>query len=240
MIIVKAVRTIISWMLLLLLMTLYAIPFIFYLVLPKRWIYDSKLVFSFSDIFYRAVLKASFLPITFRGKEHLPKGPVIFVANHQSSLDIPLLGVLAKGSPHIWLAKKELMKSPILRLVLPRASVLIDMSTPLKGMRSLMQVVNLVYNKQRHVMIFPEGGRYTDGKVHDFFAGFVILARKTGRPIVPVRIFNVHKVYPPGAFLVNILPITVVIGKPFRYQEDDTDESFKNRVYQWFTEQSGE
>jgi len=86
-------------------------------------------------------------------------------------------------------------------------------------------------------MIFPEGGRYTDGTVHDFYGGFVILAKKTGRPVVPVRIFGVHKVYPPDTFWVQKYPITVVVGKPFVYQEGDTDQAFKDRVYQWFIEQ---
>ncbi len=231
------IRTIVSRFLLLLVMLIGAVPILIFLLLPKRWLHDSKAFYWFTYTFYRLMIKASFLSITYKGAEHVPDGPVIFAANHQSSLDIPLLGVLTKGEPHIWLAKKELMDSPILRIVLPLMSVLIDMSSPLAGMRSLKQVMDMVYEKKRHAMIFPEGGRYTDGTVHDFYGGFVILAKKTGRPVVPVRIFGVHKVYPPDTFWVQKYPITVVVGKPLVYQEGDTDEAFKNRVYQWFIEQ---
>ena len=64
-----------------------------------------------------------------------------------------------------------------------------------------------------------------------------MLAKKIGRPVVPVCILGINKAYPPETFWVQWYPITVVVGKPFVYQENDTDESFKNRVYQWFVEQ---
>jgi len=112
--------------------------------------------------------------------------------------------------------------------------VLVDMSSPMKGMRSLIEAIKVINNKKMHVIIFPEGGRYTDGKVHDFFGGFVILARKTGRPVVPIRIFNANKVYPPNTWLANYAPITVVIGERMYIGEHETDEAFKNRVFDWF------
>src|SRR5262249_21216179 len=150
-----------------------------------------------SYIFFWTLLKGSLLPITFIGAEKIPNTPAIIVANHQSALDIPLIAVLVKGHPHIWLAKEELLSSPILRFILPRMAVLIDMSSPQKGLRSIIQTINLLNGKNRHAIIFPEGTRYTDGAVHEFFGGFVLLAKKTGRPVVPVRIFNVNKAYPP-------------------------------------------
>ncbi len=234
-------RTIFSRFLLLLVVIIYLVPIIIFICIPARWRYNSKIVFWFMYWFYVAILKCSLLPIRFVGKEHIPKKtPAIFVANHQSSLDIPLVGILAGGASHIWLAKQELMASPILRFVIPFFSVLVDMSSPKKAVRSLREILILLSgNAVQDVMIFPEGGRYVDGKIHDFFGGFVILAKKTGRPVVPVCIVGVDKVYPPDSFLVHWHPITVIVGKPFVYQERDNDEAFKQRVYQWFVEQMG-
>ena len=233
-------RTLFSRFLLLLLILVGALPMLIFLMLPKHWLYDSKLFFWFGDIFCKAVVKVTLLPITFIGKENIPHEPAIFAANHQSSLDIPLVGSLLNGQPHVWLAKKELMDSPILRFVLPRVAVLIDMSTPIRGMRSLLQAIKWINGSHRHAIIFPEGGRYTDGKIHDFYSGFVILAKKTGRPVVPVCIIGADKVYPPDTFLINYHQINVVVGKPFRMQEGESDEAFKNRVRQWFVEMSEE
>jgi 1-acyl-sn-glycerol-3-phosphate acyltransferase len=89
-------------------------------------------------------------------------------------------------------------------------------------------------------MIFPEGTRRTDGKVHEFYAGFVTLAKKTGRPVVPVRIFGVNEVYPPEQFWIHYCPIKVVVGEPMVIGETEDDESFKNRVHAWFLAQTKE
>lgn len=230
-------RTLLSRFLLCVVMVICFIPFLFFIMIPERWRYNSKILYSIVYAFYWVVIKISLLPVKFKGIRHIPKKAVIFVANHQSSLDIPLLGVLARGRPHIWLALSYLMKSPILRFVLPRTAVLVDVSSARRAVRSLTHTIDLVENKDCDVMIFPEGGRYTDGTVHEFFRGFVILAKKLRRPVIPVRIFGVNKVYPPHSFWVHWHKIRVVVGEPLVYLANDTDETFKNRVYEWFVAQ---
>ena len=54
-----------------------------------------------------------------------------------------------------------------------------------------------------------------------------------------MRIFGANKVYPPHTFLIYYHPIKVVVGKPMHMQENESDEQFKERVYQWFIEQTG-
>src|SRR6266404_3303262 len=108
----------------------------------------------------------------------------------------------------------------------------------LKGsMLSFRRIVNVVNNHDCNLMIFPEGTRHADGKIHEFFGGFVILAKKLNRPVVPVCMIGINKAYPPETFWVQLYPITVIVGKPFVYEQTDTDESFKKRVQQWFVEQ---
>ena len=117
-------------------------------------------------------------------------------------------------------------------------AVLVDTSTPMKGMRSLLQAIAIAKEHNAHIIIFPEGGRFSDGTVHDFFGGFAILAKRIGRSVVPVYVHGINKVYPPGAFLVHWHQVTVVIGEPFTMQEDEHEDVFKQRVYQWFIDQA--
>jgi len=232
------VRTLISRFLLLLLSVAYA-PFILLaLVLPQVWVLDSRFYFWLAQFFYWFTRKISLLSISVQGAEHIPSDPAIFVANHQSSFDIPLLGSLVGAHPHIWFALKDLLQSPILRFLLPPFSVFVDNSSPMSGMRSLLQIIRILNNRMHHCMIFPEGGRFTDGSVHDFYSGFAILAKKLGRPVVPVYLHNLNKVYPPDVFWIRNYPIKVVIGRPFIMQENETDKEFKDRVYAWFCEQA--
>lgn len=218
-------------------MVLCFIPALLILPLPARWRYHNRLYYLFADFFYRSLVWASLVPIKWVGRENIPSTPAILVANHQSSLDIPLVGALLKRFPHIWLAKTDLLDSPILRFILPRVAIMVDMSSPLKGMRSLVEAIKVMNGYQMHAVIFPEGTRYTDGEVHHFFAGFAMLAKKSGRPVVPIRIFGLHKVYPPETFLIHYHPVTVVVGEPMIMQESETEEQFRDRVHQWFVEQ---
>lgn len=231
-------RTIFARLLLLVLIVVYVPFFLVFILLPRHWFFKSKLFFFFADIFYWAVVKISLVPVRYKGLEHLPNGQVVFAINHQSSFDIPLVGVLAKRRSHVWIAKEELTESPILRFVLPRTSVLVDPESPFKAMRSLLQVIKIMQENKASAMIFPEGTRRTDGQVHEFFAGFVILAKKTKLPVVPVRIFGVNKVYPPETFLVHYYPITVVVGSALYMRDDESDEAFKQRVHDWFVQQT--
>lgn len=232
------IHTLTTRLLLALIVVVVAIPVALLLMVPARWRYDNPVYFWFAHYFYVVLMKATFVPVTYKGLDHvLQNDPAIIVANHQSSLDIPLIGAVVGYYPHIWLATTDLLKSFFFRLFLPRIAVMIDMSTPIKGMRSLVNALDMVKDKRRHVILFPEGGRYIDGNIHDFYLGFVILAKKTGRPVIPMRIFNANKVYPPKVFWATSHPITVVVGKPMMMHDGETDQAFCDRVHQWFIEQ---
>lgn len=228
-------RTLFSRFLFILFLLVILIPFLLCLLIPRRWIVDNRLFMALSRVFYWVTLKLSFLPITYKGLSNVPKSPCIIVANHQSSFDIPLIGYATRKRPHIWLALSQLLDMMFfLKFFLPRIAVLVDTSAPVKGLRTLVQAINLIKSKPWNLIIFPEGGRFTDGTVHKFMDGFALIARKTNRPVVPMKIIGVDKVYPPNSFIVYWHPITVVIGQPFEFLENETDAEFSKRVYDWF------
>ena len=124
-------RNLFSRFLLIVITIIFLIPIIIFICIPQKYRYKSSLFFYPVHWFYSLILKGSMLPITYKGVENIPKDTsVIFVANHQSTLDIPLLGVLSKYTPHVWLAKAELMDSIFIRWVVPLISVLVDVSSP--------------------------------------------------------------------------------------------------------------
>jgi 1-acyl-sn-glycerol-3-phosphate acyltransferase len=227
--------TLYSYLATIFLVLLFVIPTLILICIPERYRYDNKLIYFFVYSFYFLAQKISFLPIVYKGLENIPDGPVIFAANHQSAFDIPLLGLLAKRTPHIWLARSDVMRNfRLIRPILPRLAVIIDTESPRKSMLSLLRVLSLVSNKNRHVMIFPEGARFTTGTVNDFYGGFVILTRRLNRPLIPVYISGIQKVYPPDSFWMGYGPVTITIGSPMFPHPDETDALFKQRVHQWF------
>lgn len=220
--------------LLIILLIFLAIPMAICLLMPKKFLVNNPLFITLQEIFHWFCIKFSLLPIRYSGVSNLPKEPCIIVANHQSSFDIPLIGRLMGDRAYLWLAWKELTKMPLLKFLLPRIAVLVDTTSPSKALRTLIQAINTVKSHPWDLIIFPEGGRFTDGTVHDFFGGFVTIAKKTGRPVVPVKIIGVQKVYPPHTFWIYYHPITVIVGKPMIIEANETEEDFKHRVHNWF------
>lgn len=231
---IPVLYTIYSYFIIALLVVLFCVPVLIIVLLPGK-LRHSWPVYRVMHSFYWLIEKLTLLPITYKGLENLPSEPVIFVANHQSALDIPLLGVLARGAPHIWLARQEVLTQFwLLRFILPRVAIVVDTKSPTAAMRSLISIIKIAEAEKRHIMIFPEGGRFTRGIVQPFYGGFTLLARKLGRPVIPVYIQGVDVVYPPTSWLAQPAPITVTVGGPMRPEADEDDDAFKERVHRWF------
>lgn len=232
------IHTLFVRLLLVLISIIIFIPFCIIALIPEKYRWNSRTVFTLVNWLYKIILKGSLLPITYTGKENLPTKPAIFVANHQSSFDIPLLGVLPGTNPHIWLARSELMESPILRFVLPIFTIVANVTSKIAAVKSLRHIVRILQEDHKHMLIFPEGSRFSDGSIHTFFKGFVTLAKITGRPVIPVYINGVNKVYPKDSFLMHYGPIHVTVGPPFTFEKNDTDQAFNDRVRDWFLHQA--
>lgn len=215
-----------------------AVPLLLFASLPARWRFDFKPFYWCMDLIYRLLIKSLWVPVTFVGAENIPfNGPLIFAANHASAIDIFLVGSLVKGQPHTALAWYALANYPVFGYLLRRMCVLVDTRSPRRAVAAIHEAGQLLAGTSRHLIIFPEGGRFTSGKIHDFFLGFAILARQTARPVIPVLLVNTAKVCEPKTILIHYASIQVIIGKPFVYQEGESTQQFLDRVHQWFVEQ---
>ena len=142
------------------------------------------IVFFFYRIAYYLVRIAFFFyyRISFEGRENVPKGTaVIFASNHRSYLD-PVLVAMAAPHPFNFIAKEPLFKNPVFGgfIRLMGAFPTADAKHPDYDMLS---EATKRLDRRRHLTIFPEGTRHTDGKVGRGKSGVCVLAarqRKTG------------------------------------------------------------
>lgn len=233
------IRTLLSYILVGLMSLIFVPPLFLLACLPEHYRYDNKLFFFLLDLYYRVVCWSTLCPRIIKGKENLPEEPAIFVPNHQSALDIPLVGALCRGVPHVWLVLEYYVNTPVLGFFVRRMFVPVDRKNPEKAAGSLLKIYKFIQGKNRHLIMFPEGGRFITGRASEFFAGFAVIARKTNRPVIPVFMPNNRKVYPPGSFYVHPYPLITIVGKPMTIHPDETEKEFTERVRNWFVEQEG-
>jgi 1-acyl-sn-glycerol-3-phosphate acyltransferase len=178
-------------------------------------------------LYYPAVLLAVFLlSLRVLGRRLTPKrGGLLIIANHQSYLDPPLIGIAVRR--HLsYVAKKPLFKSRLFAWFIDSlGAVPIDQEA--SGVEGIKTSLNLL-KAGKAVVIFPEGSRTPDGQIKPFKPGIVVLIRRAGVPVLPVGIAGAYEAWPMHRKLPRLLPlvspwhpegISVVIGRPIPAQK---------------------
>ncbi len=158
-----------------------------------------------------------------RGLENLKKGqPYIFVSNHQSTIDIPTLFMSIPWDTR-FVAKKQLKYVPMLGWYMWAAKfVFVDRSNHREAVRSLDEAGEQIRGGIS-IIVFPEGTRSGDCKVHPFKKGPFALAMKARVPVVPVAIEGSGKLMPKNSWQITPGPITVSIGQPIAPERFEND-----------------
>lgn len=128
-----------------------------------------------------------------KGQENIPTDtPVLFVSNHQSFYDIPVL-ITALDKPHGFIAKTGTEKIPMIYTWMEFLNcVLIDRENPREAVKALNAAAEKIKSGYS-MIIFPEGKRSMCDDVNEFKSGAFKIAQKTGVPIVPVKIDGAYK-----------------------------------------------
>ncbi len=145
--------------------------------------------------------------IKFIGRENIPKDAnVIFTSNHRSNADPPLLAIGVKGKCS-FMAKEELFRNRLFGWLIRNLGAF-----PVSRGKGDMKVIDTACERLErgdNLMVFPEGTRSKDGKVHRGHTGAALIAARTGKDIVPVGIVF-------GEKLKFRTKITVTFGEPIR------------------------
>ncbi len=157
------------------------------------------------------------------GEENVPAGAFVYCSNHQSIVDVLVLGSFLPGD-YKWAAKRSLLKIPFLGWHLKLAGhVPVDRGS---GSRAAAQVIARfveVLKDGKPLLVFPEGTRTESGSMKPFKNGGFHAAVRAGVPVVPVALQGTFDLMKRGARDTgadNDRRVRVVIGKPlFAKQE---------------------
>lgn len=149
-----------------------------------------------------------------RGREHIPKtGGVLLCPNHVCDADAPAVAV-ALPRDAWFMAKEELFAVPVLG-----ALMRLWHGFPVKrnsADRTALRRAEALLRAGEAVVIFPEGGGNAAGSLQPLNPGALLIALRTGVPVVPVALENTNKVWPYGDLLPRRagVPVTVTFGPP--------------------------
>jgi len=178
---------------------------------------DGEVGFRITRLWARFVLRAAGVRATTELMAPLPEGPVIFVSNHVSSLDIPILFDALPRSFRI-VYKSSLLYVPLMGQCLAATRhIAINRSRAFSARRSLAAAAHRIRNGVS-VALFPEGTRSGDAPMGAFKRGSFKLAVEAGVPVVPVSLIGLRRVTGKGR--VTPGEIRVRIHPALRVEED--------------------
>ncbi len=175
--------------------------------------------------FGRRVVELLDVQLTVAGIENVPARAVVYMSNHQSHLDIPML-YAALPSPTIrMLGKAELFRIPLWGHGLRAAEFIeVDRSNHARGLQSIEHAARLMRDGVS-IYLAPEGTRSSDGRIGKLKKGGFHLALSTGAPIVPVAIRGTFQILPRGGRVMHSgRRVSVQIGPPIEVAERDVPD----------------
>jgi len=190
-------------------MLLIGIPFIYF---RKARIVKAMMQFWAATIFLIIGKR-----ISIEGKENLSHDlHFMLVANHSSLFDIV---AIASVFPDLsWFGHERLMKVPVLRRFLILTGYIPMRKTSYRNTREMIDKLR-ESSKTSNIAIFPEGTRSLDGKISDFYRGFIILLRSSDIDVLPVTLNGFYSLKPKNRFSINFsAKPEMIIHKPFERQ----------------------
>lgn len=145
----------------------------------------------------------------------------VFMANHLSLIDGPLLFMLIPQFVRV-LLKKEAFRIPVIGQAMKQVGfVSVDRKGLKGGKKSIDRATRMIKEKGFSFLIFPEGTRSRDGKLQPFKRGGFFLAVNSQVPIFPVSIKGSYALMPKGSFFVKKGKVGVMFHPPVSVQGFD-------------------
>ena len=183
----------------------------------------------------QASMRGLHIDVRCKGAERVPPGGVLYASNHQSLLDILVLGAVLPGDLK-WATKRAIMKIPFLGWHLSLAGhVPVDRRAGKAAAERTIDGFVDVLERGKPLLVFPEGTRSEVDEIKPFKNGAFIAAVRADKPLLPVAIEGTYRLMRKHAVDTGDLQpqtegprrVQVQIGHPLRAPAEGT---FEERV----------
>lgn len=163
---------------------------------------------------FRLILAASGVKMEVSGQEKIPRDrAVLYVSNHRSYYDVVSGYTLVAGLTG-FIAKKEILKIPLLSQWMRNLYCLfLDRDNLKAGLKTILTAISYVQNGIS-IWVCPEGTRNHEDTLLPFKDGSFKIAEKTGCPIVPVAFCHTDDIYENHRPWIRGTRITIQFGDP--------------------------
>lgn len=184
-------------------------------VVPPR----GRSMFAMARLWSHSLLTAACLEVAVEREAELdPRRSYVFLSNHQSLFDIPLLLATVPGQVRM-MAKRSLFRIPIFGWSLAAGGFVPidrgDRSTARESFASAMERLRGGVS----ILLFPEGTRAMSDRLLPFQRGGFLLALKLGLPIVPVGIQGTRRVQKKASLLIRPGQVVIRYGAPIEVSD---------------------
>lgn len=154
------------------------------------------------------------------------KEPVIFVSNHQSALDVPVIirhlemQFAVAASPEVVFGFGMSGMKKILRKMLGYYSSFSYNAYPFGteiGTDTSLEFTGEMLDRNFSIILFPEGERTLDGKIHEFKPGIGFIVLNMQAPVVPIKLNGLFEVLPRSKIIPKFGKASVTFGKPIKF-----------------------
>ena len=142
------------------------------------------------------------------------RNPSVYMPNHASFIDGPLVMVLIPGAARVIL-KKSVLRIPVIGMGMRHVGfVPVDRKGAAGGKKSIAWAARLMRTRGYSFLIFPEGTRSRNGRLGPFRRGGFFLAFEGGAPIVPVTIVGTRELMPKKQWFARRGKVRVIFHEP--------------------------
>jgi 1-acyl-sn-glycerol-3-phosphate acyltransferase len=231
--IIKSFYTLYSALIFAVLMLLFGIFIVFPLILSSK---GAKVSFVFIRLWAGTWAFLSGIRYEIHGKEFIdPKQPYIYIFNHRSFIDAPLIP-LAISQEIRAIGKKELSKIPLFGTVVGRFAVWVDRANPESRKESLVKLLAILKTGQS-IVVAPEGTRNdTKERLLPFQKGAFRLSIETQIPIMPIAFIGAENIMKRGSLLLSPGKVRIYFSTPIsppqqsEHAIEEFSEKCKNRL----------